>query len=296
MNTRYLPLAGLAATILIAVGCVVQLAGIGTEPRVIEGGKFEASGLASVAGSPGVLFVDDGQNRQVYWMELAADGTQVGAAKPVPLGADVTDPEAITASSTHYYVVGSQSKSTGTDGDGLIRFAFAEANRRVSGLERITGLKAWLTAHVPELKSGAALNIEGLAWDPVGKQLLLGLRSPVVDGQALIIPLGLIDPAGPFTADNLRVNGGKAMRLALGGGSIRSIEYDESAKAFLMIVGDDGGRPSKLVEWNGQSGAAVREVASFPKSLKPEGVASVTLGGRLVRVVVFDTGRVSVLN
>ena len=109
-NPQLLPLAGLAATIVIAVGCVVQLAGTEAEPRVIKGGKFEASGLASVPGSQGVLFVDDGQGKQVYWMELAADGTQVGAALPVPLGADVTDPEAITASATHYFVVGSQSK------------------------------------------------------------------------------------------------------------------------------------------------------------------------------------------
>jgi hypothetical protein len=240
-----------------------------------------------------VLFVDDGQDRQVYWMELDANGKQVGTALAVPLGANVVDPEGITASSTHYYVVGSQSKK-GSEGDGLLRFAFAEANHKASGVERITGLKALLTARVPELKNEAALNIEGLAWDPAGRRLLLGLRTPVVNGQALVIPIGLIDPSGPFAAENLRID--TAIRLPLGGAGIRSVEYDDTAKAFQLIAAGETDNVFRLVEWNGQAGAGVRDIASFPKSLKPEGVARVSLSGKSVRVVVFDTGRVSVLD
>jgi len=296
MKTRHIPIAGLAATIAVSMACVAQMAGANTEPRMIAGGRFEASGVASVAGSPGVLFVDDSEERRVYWMELAADGRQVGNATPVPLGANVVDPEGITASGTHYYVVGSQSKATSDGGDSLIRFAFAEANHRVSGLERIAGLEAWLTARVPELQGRRDIDIEGLAWDPNGRQLLLGLRTPVIDGSALVIPIGLIDSAGAFAAENLRVNGGAAIRLALGGAGIRSLEYDESAKSFLVIAGDEGGRGARLLEWNGEATGALREVATFPKNLKPEGVANVTLAGKPVRVVVFDTGRISVLN
>jgi hypothetical protein len=294
MKTRRLiPIAGFAVVAAIAGGYVAKVAGLEPDPPFIAGGRFEASGLASVPGSQGVLFVDDGQDRQVYWMELDARGKQVGTAIAVPLGANVVDPEGITASSTHYYVVGSQSKK-GSDGDGLLRFAFAEANRTVSGVERITGLKALLTERVPELKNGGVLNIEGLAWDPSGKRLLLGLRTPVVNGQALVIPLGLIDPSGAFAANNLRVD--EAIRLPLGGAGIRSIEYDESAKTFQLIAAAESDNTFRLLEWNGQAGASVRDIASFPKSLKPEGVARVSLGGKSSRVIVFDTGRVSVLN
>jgi hypothetical protein len=294
MKTRQLiPIAGLAVVVAIAGGWVARIAGLEPDPPFIAGGRFEASGLASVPGSQGVLFVDDGQDKQAYWMELDDKGKQVGTAIPVPLGAGVVDPEGITASATHYYIVGSQSKK-GAEGDGLVRFAFAEANRKVSGVERITGLKALLTARVAELKAGGALNIEGLAWDPSGKRLLLGLRTPVVNGQALVIPLGLKDPSGAFTAENLRID--ETIRLPLGGAGIRSIEYDDTAKAFQLIAAAETDNAFRLVEWNGQAGAAVREIASFPKTLKPEGVARVSLGGKSLRVVVFDTGRVSVLD
>jgi hypothetical protein len=294
MSRQLLPIAGFVTLLAISAGCVAQVVSTESQPALIAGGRFEASGLASVPGSQGVLFVDDAQNQQVYWMELDAEGNQVGKAIAVPLGADVVDPEGITASGTHYYIVGSQSKR-GTEGDGLVRFAFAEANHKVSGVERITGLKAWLSAKVPELQgSTSALNIEGLAWDPAGKRLLLGLRAPVVDGQALVIPLSLIDPAGAFAVENVRVD--PTIRLPLGGSGIRSIEYDESTQAFQVIAGGETDNAFRLVEWNGQPGASVRDIASFPQSMKPEGVARVSLGNKSVRVVVFDTGRVTVLN
>ena len=162
MNHRELiPIAGLAATIAIAAGCVVQLAGQSADPRTIAGGTFESSGVAYVPGSRGVLFVDDGRRQQVFWMELAADGAQQGPAVGVSLNADIMDLEGITSNRTHFYVVGSQSKATGVDGDGLVRFRFNAATRQVEGLERVQGLKAWLAANVEELKGAG--RIEGQA-------------------------------------------------------------------------------------------------------------------------------------
>jgi len=79
------------------------------------------------------------------------------------------------------------------------------------------------------------LNIEGLAWDHTQGQLLLGLRSPVVDGNALLVPLRLRDPRGPFSYDNLEVK--EAIRLPLGGFGIRSVEYDPQQKVFYIIAG-----------------------------------------------------------
>lgn len=295
MNSRQLlPIAGLVAVIAGSTGCATQVVNTETQPAVIAGGRFEASGLASVPGSQGVLFVDNSQDSQAFWMELDAEGNQIGKAIAVPLDTTVVDPEGITTNGTHYFIVGSQSKRD-TEGDGLIRFAFAETNHKVSGVERITGLKEWLSSQVPELQQhGEPLNIEGLAWDPAGKRLLLGLRTPVVDGQALVIPLDFIDPAGAFASANIRV--GQTMRVPLGGAGIRGIEYDETTQAFQVIAGAETDNAFRLVEWNGRSGAGVREIASFPQSLKAEGVARVSLGGRSMRVVVFDSGRVTVLN
>jgi hypothetical protein len=255
-------------------------------PQSIAGGRFEASGVAHVPGTSGVLFVDDGRNREIFWMEVGADGSQKSPAVRVPLAADITDLEGITTDGASFYVVGSQSKSKGFE------------------VERIQGLKAWLAAHVPELKGAAqvvgdtALNIEGLAWDPRGSRLLLGLRAPVVDGSALVIAIKFQDPRGAFSAGNLRIDG-KTIRLPLGGAGVRSLEYDPDAKGFRVITGaglNKEDREFRIVEWNGDTApSSLPLIASFASSLKPEGITRATLNGRQVSVVVFDTGRFALL-
>ena len=273
-------------------------------PQSIAGGTFEASGVAHVPGTSGVLFVDDGRNREIFWMEVGADGSQKSPALRVPLAADITDLEGITSDGTSFYVVGSQSKFKGFEGDGLVRFKFDSRTRRTEGVERIQGLKAWLAAHVPELKGtartlgDAALNIEGVAWDPQGNRLLLGLRAPVVDGLALVVPLKLQDPRGPFSAANLRLDG-KTIRLPLGGGGVRSLEYDTDAKAFRVISGaglNTEDRDFRIVEWKGEeTPSSLPVIASFSSTLKPEGITRATLNGRPVSLVVFDTGGFALL-
>ena len=298
---------GLSAWLLAQTGAVSTAIGAqDPAPKAIAGGTFEASGVAHVPGTAGVLFVDDGRNREIFWMELGADGRQRSAAQPVPLAADVTDLEGITSDGARFYVVGSQSKKTGVDGDGLVRFRFDPETRRTSDVERIRGLKAWLAGNVPELAGTArvlgdeALNIEGIAWDTARTRLLLGLRAPVVNGKALVIALKLQDPAGPFSTANLRVDGA-TIRLPLDGAGIRSIEFDENARAFRVITGaglNDETRDFRIVEWNGgeASPASLRVITTFSKALKPEGITRATLGNRPVSVVVFDTGGFTLLS
>ena len=89
---------------------------------------------------------------------------------------------------------------------------------------RLSGIEKFLADNVAELRGMAdttykdgGINVEGIAWDAKGARLLLGLRSPVVDGHALMVPLKLQDPHGPFSQDNLKVEDGKAIRLPLAG-------------------------------------------------------------------------------
>ena len=273
-------------------------------PRVIAGGKFEASGVVHVPGTSQLLFVDDGRPREIFLMELAPDGSQRGTAVSVPLAADVTDLEGITSDGRHVYVVGSQSKKTGFDGDGLVRFAFDPKTRRADRVERIEGLKAWLAENVAELRGTErrvgddVLNIEGLAWDPRGHRLLLGLRAPIVDGAALIVPIKLIDSTGVFSRENLRVDGA-TIRVRLNGAGIRGLEYDERAGAFRLISGAGGNRESRefrVVEWDGNPGSPLRDVLAFDRRLKPEGITRAVLAGRPVSVLVFDVGRFAVVD
>jgi len=275
-------------------------AGASAPMTAFDGGTFEASGVVHVPGTDGVLFVDDGRTDEVFWMRLGEGRRQAGAIKPVRLGASVIDLEGITTDGTHFYVVGSQSKSKGGDLAGLVRFRFDARAERTEGVETVSGLKRFLAENVAELRGmgdtkykDGGINVEGLAWDARGARLLLGLRSPVVDGHALVVPLRLRDPRGAFTSGNLEVEGAKAIRLPLGGAGVRSIEYDERAKSFRVITGAGPNAEKldfKLWEWDGDAARpALREAGTYDRRLKPEGVTRVSSAGRDFTFIVFDT-------
>jgi hypothetical protein len=281
---------------------VLSIEGLMASPRMTAfvGGAFEASGVAHAPGTDGVLFVDDGRPGDVFWMRLDEGGKQAGAIKAVKLGVSVIDLEGVTTDGSHFYVVGSQSKPKGSDQAGLVRFRFDAQRQQAEAAESISGLKGFLSENVAELRGMAGraykdggINVEGVAWDPRGDRLLLGLRSPVVDGQALVVPLRLRDPRGAFSAGNLEVVEAKAIRLAFGGAGIRSIEYDDRSKAFQIITGAVGNHERtdfKLWEWDGNvSQPALRELDTFDRKLKPEGVTRASSGGRNFTFIVFDT-------
>jgi hypothetical protein len=297
-----IPLVGMFLLFLYVIVAVtrVESGGAAAAMTAFSGGTFEASGVAHVPGTDGVLFVDDGREDEIFWMRLGEGRSQAGAIKAVKLGARVIDLEGITTDGTHFYVVGSQSKSKGGDLAGLVRFRFDAQGQRVEGAEAVAGLKRFLAENVAELRGmenrkykDGGINVEGVAWDARGRRLLLGLRSPVVDGHALVIPVRLRDPQGAFSAGNLEVEGAKAIRLPLGGAGVRSIEYDERAKAFRVIAGAGPNSEKldfKLWEWDGDAVRPVlREAATFDRRLKPEGVTRVSSAGRDFTLIVFDT-------
>lgn len=264
------------------------------------GGQFEASGVAYVPGTDGVLFVDDDSTNEVFWMRLGADRKQSGAIKTVNIATSIIDLEGITEDGEYFYVVGSQSKSRGADLVGLARFKFDANTQQASRTEAVSGLRKFLAENVAELRGmedtkygEGGINIEGIAWDPVNKRLLLGMRSPVVEGQALVVPVKMRDSKAAFSLDNLEVEGRKAIRLPLGGAGIRSIEYDDSRKAFYVISGAGPNSEKidfKIWEWNGNEATpGLRELQTFDRRLKPEGITRVSTGSGDFTFIVFDT-------
>lgn len=275
-----------------------------TLPRPIARGGYEPSGVAHVPGTRQFLFVDDNSRREIFMMEIAAGGAQQGQATRVSLGADVTDMEAMTHDGARFYLVGSQSKRRGHEGDGLVRFRYDPATRQVSDLETMRGLKAWLARNVAELRGterrtgDEVLNIEALAWDPRSRRLLLGLRAPVVDGHALVVPVRLADTTASFATENLRADG-PAIRLQLNGAGIRSLEYDAHAGSFRVIAGaalNDETEEFRVYEWNGEAGQPTRLVSAWPAQLKPEGIVRAELDGRPVSMIVFDVGQFAIVD
>lgn len=271
------------------------------------GGKFEASGVAAVSGTDGVLFVDNGLEGRVFWMGLDQNGLQAGEIKTLGLGVGIKDIEGLTTDGTHFYVVSSQSRPKAIDALGLVRFKFQARDQNIENVEAISGLKKFLVENVAELRetgdkygNQGGLNIEGLAWDPRQGRLLLGLRSPIIDGNALLVPLRFRDSRASFTIDNLEVEGAKAIKLSLGGSGIRGIEYDGRANLFRIISGapeDQAKTDFGLWEWNGDEQQSVlRETDKIDGDLKPEGVARVTAAGRDFLMIVFDAGGYTVMN
>src|SRR5262249_12608407 len=127
------------------------------------------------------------------------------------------------------------------------------------------------------------LNIEGIAWDPVNERLLLGLRSPQVGTQAVLIPLKLRDPRGPFKLENLKVDNPKVIVLSLEVQGVRDIAYDPNLNAFLIISGAPETSPKTgfgLWQWGGQQDGGPTKIMSLDENMKPEGIASAKVNGR----------------
>lgn len=315
-NQRLIRIATIVA-LTVAIVSLLLAAFVGASPSLnsastapmtaFSGGTFEASGVAHVPGTDTVLFVDDGRSNEIFLMRLGDDRKQEGAIKSIDIGTSIIDLEGITTDGAHYYVVGSQSKSKGADQVGLARFKFDAATQSVAGTESASGLKKFLADNVAELRgmentkyNDGGINVEGVAWDPRNKRLLLGLRSPVVDGHALVVPLKLRDPQAAFSFANLEVEGKKATRLSLGGAGIRSIEFDESRQAFYVITGAGPNSEKmdfKFWEWNGKDlTPTMRASETFDRRLKPEGITRVSTGAQDFIFIVFDTSGYAATN
>ena len=269
-----------------------------------SGGTYEASAVTFVPGTRGVMFVDDNNQSEVFWMELDESGKQVGSVKPVSTGGVVEDPEGITSDGTYFYVIGSQSKPGAGERNALVRFAFDPATQTVQKSETLTNLRDFLISNVPELKAEGekkgnegGLNIEGIAWDFKRGRWLLGLRSPLIkDSQALVVAIKLKNPTGAFSTDNLQLAEPHAIALPLGGLGIRDIQYDPELNLFLIIAGAPEHHEKAeftLWEWDGSvdqplGETALRKGSDLDAKLKPEGVTHVEISGKKFVLIVGD--------
>lgn len=263
-----------------------------------QGGLFEASGVVFVPDSNGVLFVDDDRPGEVFWAQIDRSGHQVGDVKPIQLGASVNDPEAITFDGSYYYVLGSQSAPDAGERNAIVRFIFDLESSSVKKVETMTNLREFLLENVSELQgrgeakgNDGGLNIEGIVWDPRSKQMLLGLRSPLIEDQGLILPFTLSKPDGPFSTSNVTL--GPVIKLRLGDSGIRDIHYDSRLKSFLIIAGVPKDRqrgPYSIWEWGGPANrSALRKRNSLDPRLKPEGITRVEIEGADYLFLVYDS-------
>lgn len=128
------------------------------------------------------------------------------------------------------------------------------------------------------------LNIEGLAATPDG-QLLIGLRNPLPQRRALLIPL--TNPAAAIGGQEAQL--GPAVELDLGGRGVRSI--DRVGSSYLIVAGppaDDG--TFALYRWSGRTAEAPQELSGVDfEDLRPEALFAIP-GSPRVQVLSDDGG------
>lgn len=114
-------------------------------------------------------------------------------------------------------------------------------------------------------EADGGFNIEGLAAAPDGS-LLIGLRNPIPQGRALLIPL--LNPA-ELVAGGGPARFGSAIRLDLGGRGVRSI--DRVGSSYLIVAGPPADEGSfALFRWSGQPTEVPVPVRAELGSLRPE--------------------------
>jgi hypothetical protein len=286
---------------------------------------FNASELIGISDSR-FLFCDNNINQALLELRLGSDGTMVGSLVKHPLhgipDGTVDDMEGMTMVEhrrrKYLFVAPSFSmkvrqspKRAKKKRDraepaparaGLLRIAIGRGTSLQT--EIIPNFRKWFVANTPAIGKAArwipddgGLNVEGLSWDPTSRALVFGLRTPVPDGRPLLVRVRVKDVAGPWSLDNLEMLEPVSLQIDTSKGEqgVRSIEYDPSRGASLVVVGNSTSAskaPFRLYLWDGNERGEVKRFADvrFAKKMKVEGVSHGTIAGRGAVVFVDDGG------
>ena len=132
------------------------------------------------------------------------------------------------------------------------------------------------------------INIEGLAAGPSGS-LLIGFRSPVPGGKALVVPL--LNPDAVVDREE-SARFGSPILLDLGGLGVRSLELSPESRSYWLVAGSaaDGGE-FRLYRWTRAATTEELDPAralSFGNDRSPEALLLRPGSGELV--VLLDEG------
>ena len=268
---------------------------------------YNASGVVQV-GPRRFVFVDNRDSGALYEFVLDADGAQVGPIERRPLvgvgQGHLGDPEGLTRvdlnGETFLVAASSLCLTGGKVNDGLVRVRYSPDGDLHA--EAMDGFRSWLLSQDRALDEAGALepdkgglNIEGLAWDPGTNALLLGQRGPAEAGRISIIHVPVDVGATAWTTAALSPPTVLLARLPQSPGKqgIRDISYDDQTGDFLILIGrslsgDDA--PFQLCAWTRGSDDVRLIDVKFEKNMKPEGVTTVSSGGKRKILVVDDAG------
>jgi hypothetical protein len=145
-----------------------------------------------------------------------------------------------------------------------------------------------LEKHLAPEQEGA-INIEGLANTPDG-ELLIGFRNPIPEGKALLIPLK--NPAELVKEEDSSARFGKPIQLDLGGRGIRSIEYWEQDRFYIICAGAfDDSSNFCLYQWSGNITENPQKIDfEFSQEFRPESILFYPYRGDRLHILSDDGG------
>ena len=273
-------------------------------------GLYEPSAIQQLP-SGRFLVAEDEKAHSFSLLTLQADGT----ASSEPLGPgwfqggapvwNLDDLEGLALDGLGYlYAITSHSRNSKGEEkkarEQLARFRFEEG--RVRKPVVFGGLKPALAAahpvlaaaaHVTDVKSGQALSIEALDITPDGQRLLIGFRSPLQGGLALIASVD--NPAEIFEADAPPQVSSLLQTLDMGGQGIRGMAFVAGLQGYLLI----GGPSSRMQDaafslwfWSGQPEAPARRVTvpGLQGLAHAEGISTALIDGEARILIVSDEG------
>ena len=139
------------------------------------------------------------------------------------------------------------------------------------------------------------INIEGMAFDPVKKRLVLGFRDPEFNNMALVAFIS--NPKDVFER-NAQPEFDEVAVLDIGGGGIRSLNYDPVLKNYVIaneVKDENGQKFSQLWTWSGNPTDEPQKISlpNLQHITNVEAVDSITVNGKPQMILMGDEGNAS---
>lgn len=272
-------------------------------------GVYEPSAVQQIPDGR-VLVVEDEEQRAMNILNIAADGSlSKNAVASLQLtrsfGRKLNDLEGLTADDKGFiYAITSHSSTTSgkrdLDREQLLRFRIngniAADISTVSTLrDDLKNSKILASAFKTQTNTDInldELDIEGLAYDNRGHNLMLGVRAPIADKLSIIIP---IENPNEVFVNKMPPRIGQPVFLDLKGGGIRSLYFDAVLNEFVIaneIEDQDGKKKSKIWRWSGDvKDQPIEIVLPDLAALKNiEAIDSVNVQGKIKMVFMADEG------
>ena len=139
------------------------------------------------------------------------------------------------------------------------------------------------------------INIEGMAFDPMKKRLVLGFRDPEFNNMALVAFIS--NPKDVFER-NAKPEFDEVAVIDIDGGGIRSLNYDPVLKTYVIaneVKDENGQKFSQLWTWSGNPTDEPQKISlpNLQHITNVEAVDSITVNGKPQMILMGDEGNAS---